>query len=64
MEQGSDRDERLQALYDLRKNVVASIESDDRVTRSIVAAVDSLIEDYGGAPPGKDRSNHGRDREP
>lgn len=63
MEQGSDRDERLQALYGLRENVVERIEVDDRATRSIIAAVDSLIEEYGGAPPGEDRSNHGSDRE-
>jgi hypothetical protein len=54
----ADREERLEALYRLRATVSENIESDDRGGRAIVAAVDSLIEQYGGAPP-SGRSNDG-----
>ncbi len=49
----SDHDDRLQALYGLRRSVAESIDVGDRSARAIVAAVDSLIEECGGTPPGE-----------
>ncbi len=63
MAEAGDREEQLQALYRLRTNVVEKSDAEDRGTRVIVAAVDSLIEDYGGTPPAEGRSNHRGGRE-
>lgn len=51
MAEASDREDRLQALYGLRKNVAETIAVEDDAARAIVAAVDSLIQEYEGAPP-------------
>ena len=63
MAEASDREDRLQALYGLRKNVAETIAVEDDAARAIVAAVDSLIQEYEGAPPSGSGSNHAGGRE-
>jgi hypothetical protein len=57
--ESSDHDDRLRALYGLRRSVVESLDVEDRGAQAIVAAVDSLIEECGGTPGGTDSTDGG-----
>lgn len=58
-----DCEDRLQALYRLRENVVENIAVEDDASRAIVAAVDSLIDECQGARPSGSASKGASGRE-